>query len=266
MIHRLTYFAGVLALVALQPESARGATAIPGGLYQALAKTDGVDRCAQAKHEGAPAAARDVFAVSVVHLNSGVTVYRAQGADPCLGSSPNGPLLAYVASGPSGYRQVLSTGVISGKFGADGSLVTVATDSAIADDRTTYRFDGSKYAVVREESVNKATGEAKQIDVPVRFAPGTSAATESGNVTNGFDDSYVLDANAGQMMSVVVHPKAGTLVSLYIYHGSGSDLQVIFGGTSLSWRGKLPKSGRYEISVSDSGAAPAPYTMTIAIE
>jgi hypothetical protein len=265
-MRRLTCFAAAFAIAALQPEIARGAAAFPTALYPTLAKTDGVDGCARAKHESALAAARAVFAVGVVHLKSGVTVYTAQDADPCLSHAVNGPLLAFVASASGGYRRVLSTGVLSGKFGADGSLVTMENDSAITEYRTTYRFDGTTYAVVREEIVNKATGAAKQIDVPVHFAPGTSSATVSGNVASGFGDSYVLDANAGQTMSVGVHPKAGRLVSLSIYRGSGTDTQIVFDGTSLSWRGKLPKSGRYEISVDDSGALPAAYTMTITIE
>jgi hypothetical protein len=266
LIRRLTCVAGAFAIAALQPESAGGAAAFPTALYQTLAKADGIDGCAQAKHESALTAARAVFAVGVVHLKSGATVYTAQDADPCLSHAVNGPLLAFVASGSGGYRQVLSTGVVSGKFGADGSLVTMENDSAITEYRTTYRFDGSTYAVVSEEIVSKATGAAKKIDVSVHFAPGTSSATVSGNVTRGFGDSYVLDANAGQTMSVVVHPRAGNLVSLSIYHGSGADSETVAAGTSLSWRAKLPKSGRYEISVDDSGAAPAAYTMTIAIE
>jgi len=266
LIQRFTCFAGVFALAAFQAGSALGAAAFPAALYQTLAKTDGIDTCAQAKNESSLAAARAVFAVGVVQLSSGVTVYTAQDADPCLSHAVNGPLLAYVASGPNGFRQVLSTGVMSGKFGTDGSLVTMENDSAMTAYRTTYRFDGATYAVVREELVNKATGQAKQIDVPVRFAYGTSSATVSGKITFGFGDSYVLDASAGQMMSVVVHPKSGGLVSLSIYHGSGADLEPISSGTSLSWRGKLPKSGRYQISVDDTRAAPAAYTMTIAIE
>jgi len=266
LIRRLAGSAVAFAIAALLPESADGAAAFPTALYQTLAKTAGMDVCAQARHESALTAAQAVFAVGVVHLRSGVTVYTAQDADPCLSHAVNGPLLAFVASGSGRYRQVLSTGVMSGKFGADGSLVTIENDSAIAEYRTTYRFDGSTYAVVSEEIVNKATGVAKKIDVPIHFARGTSSTTVSGNVTRGFGDSYVLDAIAGQTMSVVVHPKAGRPVSVSIYRGSGADTLLVFAGTSPSWRGKLPKSGRYKISVDDSGAAPAAYTLTITIE
>jgi hypothetical protein len=266
MLRRFLCFAGAFTFVALQPESGRGAAAFPIGLYQTLAKTNGIGECASEKHVSALAAARAVFAVGVVHLNSGGTVYTAQDADPCLSHAVNGPLLAFVASGRGGYRQVLSTGVMSGKFGADGSLVTVENDSAMTEYRTSYRFDGSTYAVVREEIVNKATGAAKQIDVPVHFAPGTSSATVSGNVTLGFNDSYVLDANAGQTLSVAVHPKAGRRVLLTINSGPGDDLKEIFAGTSLTWRGRLPKTGRYEISIETGSDAAAAYTMTIGIE
>jgi hypothetical protein len=242
----------------------------PSALYDALAHTDGVADCAAAKHESAAAAAKDAFDVATVRLASGVTVYRAQGADPCLGARPNGPISAYVLAG-SAVRQVLAISAIFAKFGTDGSVVTSEEGSAATTYRETFRYDGTRYARVRTDETFMVTGESKQIDVPARFAAGASSATVSGKVVASFGDSFVLDAAKGQTLSVAVHVRSGHIASLAIISRKPGDDAPASELTpplakALSWRGKLPTTGRYEIDVEGADDTPATYAMTIAIE
>jgi hypothetical protein len=263
--------AAALGFVALTAGGARGAAIVPDALYQALAKApdsaEAVATCASQAHESKAAAARRAYAVSLVTLTRGITIYRVDGADPCVGANQNGPLLAFVKSGTNQFRQVLSTGVYSATFGADGSLVTKSRDGAATHDVVTYRFDGSTYALVRDEVFDEATGEHKQVDVPMHFAYGASSATVSGRVSNEFPDSYVLDARAGQTLSIVVHPTSGNVSSLAISEGAGGT-GAVWNPQSLRWRGRLPKTGTYAISVEGGGEGntAATYTMTVTIE
>jgi hypothetical protein len=275
LIRPFTFVAvAALGFVALPAGGARCAAAIPDGLYEALAQAPdiagAVATCASQKHESKVAAARWAYAVSLVKLTRGVTIYRVDGADPCVGANQNGPLLAFVESGPGEFRQVLSTAATAPKsanFGPDGSLTVESRDSAASHDVITYHFDGSKYAEVRDELFDEATGEHKQVDVPIHFAYGTSSATVSGKVSGSFPDGYLVDASAGQAMSIAVHPTSGKISSVTIFEGAPGT-GAVWSPQSLSWRGKLPKTGTYSILVEGGGEgdAPATYTMTVTIE
>jgi hypothetical protein len=273
MIRSRTFAATVaFGFVALRTGGAQGAAAIPTGLYDELVKTydtaEIVTSCASQNHESKVAAARRAFAVSLVRLNSGVTIYRVDGADPCVGANQNGPLLAFIESPRGAFREVLSTDATSPKmatFRPDGSLTVESRDSAVSHDVTTYRFDGSQYSQTRVEAFDEETGEHKQIDVPIHFAYGTSSANVRGKVAFSFPDTYVIDASAGQTMSIVVHPTSGHIAPIYVGGQAGSE--VTGNPPSLSWHGKLSRTGSYSILVEGGGANTtyATYTMTVTI-
>jgi hypothetical protein len=273
---RFFRFAAVAAFgfVALAAGGARGAVAIPDGLYEALVKAPDsagtVTYCASKKHVSKVAAARLAYAVSPVTLTSGVTIYRVDGVEPCDRANENGPLLAFVESASGAFRQVLSTAVTGPKmatFGTDGSLTVNQRGGSEYYGVVTYRFDGSEYAEVGDELFDQGTGKHKQIDVPIHFAYGTMSATLSGSVSLDFPANYLLTARADQTMSVVVHPKSGTGLSLSISEGVPGIGPTWYPKT-LTWRGKLPASGTYSVMV-DGGDADNPsatYTITVAVE
>jgi hypothetical protein len=88
----------------------------------------------------------------------------------------------------------------------------------------------------------------------------------SGRVRAGFADEYTLDGQSGQTMTVTAHATSGKLGDLQIF--SADDQIQLTKGSSMSWHGKLPQSGKYKITIdafADVDNSPATYTMTIAI-
>jgi hypothetical protein len=233
-------------------------------LVETVGKEDEIGFCARREHMSVPAYVRKWFAFATTQLANGTTVYAASGGGPCMSGAANIGLFGYVASGGT-YRNVLSTYAIHWTFRPDGTAVVDAHDSAAVSVRTTYKFDGTSYRARKSEYLYESTGETKPVSVPVHFAYGTSSAIVSGKVRAGFGDTYTLDAQLGQTMTVTAHATSGKLGTLQIFTADDRQLTT---GSSTSWHGKLPKSGRYKITIdafADDNNSPATYTMTIGI-
>jgi hypothetical protein len=255
-----------IASLKLAPAGAADAYAPTPALIEAVGKEDEVAFCAGKDHMSVPAYVRKWYEFATTVLANGTTIYTASGGGPCLNGAANIGLFGYVASGPA-YRRVLSTYAIRWKFRPDGTAVIDGHDSAAVSVRTMYTFDGTSYRQGKSEYLYEPTGETKPMSVPVHFANGTSSATVSGKVRAGFGDTYTLEAQAGQTLTVRAHATSGTLGDLQIF--SSDDQVQLANGSSMSWRGKLPQSGTYKITIdalADDNNSPATYTMTIAVQ
>jgi hypothetical protein len=234
-------------------------------LIAAVGKEDQVAFCAGRDHLSVPAYVRKWYEFATTVLANGTTIYTAAGGGPCLDGAANIGLFGYVASGHT-YRRVLWTSEIRAKFRPDGTAVIDGHHSASVSVRTMFTFDGTAYRQGKSEYLYEPTGETKPMSVPVHFTYGTSSATVSGRVRAGFADEYTLDGQSGQTMTVTAHATSGKLGDLQIF--SADDQIQLTNGSSMSWHGKLPQSGKYKITIdafADVDNSPATYTMTIAI-
>lgn len=99
----------------------------------------------------------------------------------------------------------------------------------------------------------------------IQFAPGANSAIVTGNlVAGGGFQSYVLRANAGQTMIVVVTADPAGPVTVFVRDVGGQLLASGPDGTGIQV--SLPATGDYYIDVSSAGAAPAvAYSLEVAI-
>ena len=82
------------------------------------------------------------------------------------------------------------------------NLREIAHDSALISDETLDTFRGGKYVAISTARVRSANGARKANRIPIRFAPGTSAATLTGTVSQGWYDEYALGAAPGQRITI----------------------------------------------------------------
>ncbi|MER3478285.1 MAG: hypothetical protein C4287_19755, partial [Leptolyngbya sp. ERB_1_2] len=98
-----------------------------------------------------------------------------------------------------------------------------------------------------------SNGQPKRIE----FSPGDIAAVVQGNLLEQNSQLYTLEASQGQIMTVTIE---GTGVLMNLLQGNG---QVIDSSSHQmrSWTGQLPKTDRYTIEVTGTGA----YSLDVAI-
>lgn len=94
----------------------------------------------------------------------------------------------------------------------------------------------------------------------IEFRPGSSAALRWGTLSSQAEKSYVLNARAGQLMTIRVNSPD---VLLTIKGASGN---VIVGGSGNSWRGTLPASEDYYIMIVNQVGTPSRYTMSVVVQ
>jgi hypothetical protein len=104
------------------------------------------------------------------------------------------------------------------------------------------------------------TGARKRVDVPVRFAPGSSAATLHGTVSLDWGDSYAFGAAGGQRLTVGdVHTKPGVAFDLSSVDGAHHVTLVPGVATTL------PAAGSYTLLVGTNAEETTPYAFTLTI-
>jgi hypothetical protein len=245
------------------------ASSLPPGLSAALAANREVADCAKVEKRSLEDVIAKDLAVESVRLARGLTVYRVDAHAQCFCGNINCLLLAFAdTKGDGSYRELVSATSEDATFTSDGGLVIEAHSSAAVRERTTYRFDGSTYSTLKQELVLRAPGTSKPIVKPlgpvaIRFAVGASSATLHSTAYLDLPDTYVFDAAKGQTMDVSFAVKSGD-VDVFVSSDGGSTLVANFHTTT--WRGTLPKTGRYQITVSGSSdERAAEYAMTVAI-
>jgi TolB protein len=106
---------------------------------------------------------------------------------------------------------------------------------------------------------------ARQVGKRVTFSPGSNSATLKGSVIRGERDEYLLDARAGQQMSVRISSLEDNAV-FQIYEPSSN--QALPGAgerdDAREWSGELPTNGDYTIVVGGTKGN-ASYTLRVTI-
>ncbi|MEW6125966.1 MAG: hypothetical protein AB1757_02785 [Acidobacteriota bacterium] len=94
------------------------------------------------------------------------------------------------------------------------------------------------------------TVAAEGVRKTIRFARGASSATIKGAVIRGEQDSYTLEAQAGQRMTVrITSLEKNAVFQIYQPNSEGALPGADEGDDATNWTGKLPSSGGYTIVV-----------------
>jgi hypothetical protein len=257
MVRLRTSIALFVALAA--PASA---AAPPAGVVAAILADQGVADCFAQSHLASKAAfVAKAFDFQPVRLRSGARMTVARGMDACVCAAQNCPTFVLYAETGGRYRTVLSDFTIESNVAADGTATMTAHDSAAVSNRSIYRWDGKRYALVRSERVDLRSATVKPMNVALSFAPGASSATVSGRAAFGFGDTYVLRAKAGQTLSLRLTTPVGKpdgRVTIFFDNG-------VFAQAGTHWTGRLKASGTYSIAVDGAGETLQPYSLTVAI-
>ncbi|MGK7904746.1 MAG: hypothetical protein AB4352_25735 [Hormoscilla sp.] len=97
----------------------------------------------------------------------------------------------------------------------------------------------------------------------IEFRTGGRAKLLWGNLASQEESRYVLNAAAGQLMSINVSSRSGTPILLRISTASGDR---IVEGDGSAFRGTLPTSEDYYITVVNQSGAAQRYTMAVVVE
>jgi hypothetical protein len=233
---------------------------LPVKLADALVRDPDVAPCAQNAHAASNAAFVSAnFDVSGVTLWNGKRMVVVTGGGSCVCGNANCKIAVFEQTGDS-YRPVLSDYGIDWKVRPDGTAVVTSHDSAAVVYRTSYRWKATRYAVTARDMIYLPTNTVKPVSRDVTFAPGTSSTLRRGNkVTLGFEDVWTLAGRAGQTLTL-------TLLQNDRHFGSISvrdDASTIATANHGPLRVKLPRSGRYEISIEGNDESFAAYTMRV---
>ena len=112
--------------------------------------------------------------------------------------------------------------------------------------------------------VNVALLWAASVRERVRFAPGKDSAIVKGAVLRGERDRYIVGAKAGQTMIVTITSLEDNAVFEIGKPGGGEFPGAASGNDATKWRGILPASGDYVISVGGTRGN-ATYSLSIVI-
>jgi len=239
------------------------AATVPPRLAAALVREDDVAYCLGKAHAASSVAfAQANYQFSNVTLSAGPKLVVLSGGGSCQCGNANCKLEVFRQNGES-YVSVLSTYSIRSDVRPDGVAVIDSHDSANVSVRTTYRWNGSKYAVDKDELVLEDPQTVKPESRTVRFAPGTSEATLTGDkVQAGFDDYFDFEASAGQTVTLTLLQHDQHFGSFALNGVDGTQLRTSQ-GDAFSF--KLPASGSYRIDVSGADQTFTSYSLQITV-
>jgi hypothetical protein len=196
---------------------------------------------------------------------------RANGADvvlagphaACLCGNVNCPwyVLRLAGSPPAVLLQTF--GYAADTVAAGGTLPglrVTSHDSALISYETDYAYRDGAYVAAETWIVRGDTGVRKRVDVPVRFAPGTSSATLHGSISMDWGDSYAFVASHGQRLTLdAVRAKPG--VTFEVSSVDGAHHATLVPGVATT----LPASGAYTLLIGTDAADATPYAFTMTI-
>ncbi len=138
------------------------------------------------------------------------------------------------------------------------NLIERARDNAETYFETEDIFRDGRYATLHTWIVRADLGARKLVDVPVRFAPGTSSVMLHGSSAQDWYDEYEFSAQRGQQLTVdAIH--ARDTLTLTLYRGDKAiDLKPGIATT-------LPASGAYRFHVEAQTDTPHPYSLRLTI-
>jgi hypothetical protein len=136
------------------------------------------------------------------------------------------------------------------------NLREIAHDSALISDETIDAFRDGKYVAIASARIRGDSGARKANAIPIHFMPGTSSATLTGSVSEGWYDEYALVAARGQHITI-----AGPSALVYeLANQTGGSIALKPGVPAT-----LPASGTWLLHVDAEDEAARAYTATITI-
>ncbi len=163
-------------------------------------------------------------------------------------------LMDVTLSAPEGARLLVT--------GTDGKALAPVSGSSLTGFRGYLPRTGDFYLEVRSGS--QAISYSFNVFIPQRisFDPGTTSAALFGRLSPHQSRDYIMRARGGQLLEIEVSP--ANSVQLIIYGIDGTVLRSGMGEGS-SFRGELPGSQDYIVTVRAGGGQDVSYTMNVVI-
>jgi hypothetical protein len=136
------------------------------------------------------------------------------------------------------------------------NLREIAHDSALVSDETIDAYRDGKYVAIASARIRGDNGTRKANAIPIHFAPGTSSATLTGSVSEGWYDEYALVAAGGQRITI-----AGPSSLSYELSNQTSRSIALKPGVPA----RLPAGGTWLLHVDAEGDSGVAYTATVTI-
>jgi hypothetical protein len=239
--------AACAVLTVAKPAAATGPS--PAAIATAIATLQDAAPCVDQAHGDFASFVGRAFTIAQVHLNSGADIVTAQGHDPCTCGNVNCEVIALQKHG-NAYRVLMNDFAYSAHFKPDGSAQTDSHDSAAVVIRTSYRFDGTKYALSRTEAVDVDTNTTKLETMHLAFASGASSAiVTSRTAAAGYPDRYEIAGTAGQTLTLSFVRKDARVGTLAV---EKADATLLASTEKGSLTVKLPANGTYDVTVEGS--------------
>jgi hypothetical protein len=218
----------------------------PAAIATAIATLPDAAPCVDQAHGDFASFVGKAFTITQLHLNSGADIVTAQGHDPCTCGNVNCEIVALQKHGNL-YRVLMNDYAYSAHFKPDGTAQLDSHDSAAVVIRTSYRFDGTKYALARTEAVDVDTNTTKLDPMQVAFKSGTSSTIITSHTTAlGYPDRFTIAATAGERLTLSFVHKDARVGTLSVEKPDATSLASTEKGTLTV---KLPASGTYDVSV-----------------
>ena len=215
--------------------------------------------------EGGIGAAREGMSAEEVDLNGdGIPEFEVELTGTCSCGAHNCSIWLYRRAG-QGFESILDGSglgleVLKTSNNGYADLRINAHDSAATESRTRYKFDGKQYRESNTIVVNLETGESKPAHRRIVFKAGTSSTTVQGKASLALPDTYLINARAGQVMTVQLTAPRKAVTFLVMSPSS----RTLLADNARRWTGTLPESGNYYIIVG-SDERPGTYSMSVEI-
>lgn len=135
-----------------------------------------------------------------------------------------------------------------------------AHDSALITDETLDAYRGTGYVMVSSARVRGDTGARKPDAVPVRFAPGSSAARLHGSASLGWYDAYAFGASRGQRLTIGSVGSRAKL-TLTLFGPADAPPLGVHAGVPVT----LDRNGTFTLHVENDRDEETPYVFTLSI-
>ncbi|MFM7426223.1 MAG: protein kinase domain-containing protein [Elainella sp.] len=101
----------------------------------------------------------------------------------------------------------------------------------------------------------------------IQFAPGTFSHQETHTLPAGGGQVYTANLAAGQLMRLNVQvPPQSSQLSIYLPRPTPSQPVLLEDSRDVTWAGKLPQSGYYEIVIVNTAQQPIRYQLNLAVD
>jgi len=258
---------GNAPLVAIALASAIVVAAAPKvsqDLVTAMMRDQRAAACAKEAGKTAQAYVTRAFELRNVTLHGGKRMTGAIATDGCMLLGQSARIMIFERTA-GGYRRVLDSVTIPDvvDVSEDGTAVLPTHETIDTIFEAAYVWNGRTYAFSGQRShiYDVPLGERRPYEVLVRFAPGAFATTLSGSVALNFGERYVVEARAGQRMTIELTKHTGRRPAIFLSYGERNLAQIDKNG----WSGELPQTGTYALTVFGSGEPDATLVSTYAI-